>query len=558
MDHRTMLKVCLILVIHQRSWRVDGSTSGQLEVIQPAIAGRRVNLMFTPTVYHRDKQVALEYSVFGLWFDGPPLYSKQYEAEEGRFYLTTNKLAKDWNNLALRAIYDGEQSSETVLFVKVELGYFPAPDVIDRSDIYVREWYKSTSSSSSVLHVDTDTKLIEREEPNYEFVLEIHNFDQGMNGLYHVKCINDKHTNRVQLTVTVPPTKPAIGPVATVQDEGMYIIAKRGRTIPVYCNATGTDMTVKVLFNKRTCRTVESGTGMFSATDCKAYDVDHLTSVRCSVRNAAVKQPLFSEEYKLYVVDQASAVEIDHIQDLREGSPVNITCKVTGGRPPPEISFTVDNITIDQGLTHSHDGRTYQATLPFVKREWNDKNLECQYNNSYFTGRSPQRWLNISCNRPGNTVYKCTLIDSNPVCNIKWTADGNTFSFDETENKVDGLTRESWIELNASRHMYPGTVQCTPQCQYFESKLNTSQQIPFIPNITFNVASNQKITQHSPKVVICYAESLPVSNIKLIYMRNGEEKNNRSRTQTEKAVYKQTHTKTLQLNLQMTKSCIPR
>ncbi|WAR04604.1 hypothetical protein MAR_019973 [Mya arenaria] len=188
-------------------------------------------------------------------------------------------------------------------------------------------------------------------------------------------------------------TKPAIGPVTTLQVGGLYIVVKSGHTIPVYCNMTGTDLTVEVLVNGRTCKTEESETGMFSAIDCIAYDGDHLTSVRCSVLTAAVKDPLFSEEYQLYVVDKASAIEIYHTQDLREGSPVNITCKVTGGRPAPEIAFTVNNVTVDQGLTHSHDGR--KATLHFVKREWNGKYIRCQYNNSFFTGRSPERLLNI-------------------------------------------------------------------------------------------------------------------------------------------------------------------
>ncbi|WAR04607.1 hypothetical protein MAR_019976 [Mya arenaria] len=554
MEYKTIVLV-YIVIICQGNLKVNSSTSGLLEVVQPAIAGRRVNIIFTPTVYNSDKQVTLEYKyaiVLSSWYDGPRLYSKTYVAEEGRFYLTTDQLAAKWNNTALRAKYGDEESLQAILIIidltgtcgyvylrsqlpiltgtTVELGYFAAPAVITHSDIYVREWYKGIPSSRSVLHVDTDSNLIEREEPNYEFVLEIHNFDQGRNGLYNVRCRNGKHTNIVQLSVPVPQTKPAIGPVTTLQDEGMYIIAKRDHTIPVYCNATGTDLTVEVLFNRRTCKTEESGPDMYSAIVCNAYDADHLASVRCSVLNAAVKDPLFSEEYQLYVVGQASAVEINHTEDLREGLPANITCKVTGSRPPPEIAFIVDTITIDQGLTHSHDDLTYQATLRFVKREWNGKNIRCQYNNSYFTGRSQEHppshvLIEDIFSRPGKTVYKCTLIDSNPVCNIKWTADGNTFLFKETENKVDGLTRESWIELNASRNMYRATVQCTPQCQYFESKLNAFQQIPIIPNITFNVARNQKITQEFPKVVTCYAESLPLSHIELIYMQNREKKN---------------------------------
>ncbi|XP_052804628.1 uncharacterized protein LOC128234429 isoform X2 [Mya arenaria] len=269
-------------------------------------------------------------------------------------------------------------------------------------DIILRFFHYRWSNYSPILQYMTNKSWINMQTDRYEttnsggcYEITLYALERSWNGT--------QFRVRVSIYYSTPPiilhlkaqTKPAIGPVTTLQVGGLYIVVKSGHTIPVYCNMTGTDLTVEVLVNGRTCKTEESETGMFSAIDCIAYDGDHLTSVRCSVLTAAVKDPLFSEEYQLYVVDKASAIEIYHTQDLREGSPVNITCKVTGGRPAPEIAFTVNNVTVDQGLTHSHDGR--KATLHFVKREWNGKYIRCQYNNSFFTGRSPERLLNIYC-----------------------------------------------------------------------------------------------------------------------------------------------------------------
>ncbi|XP_052807038.1 uncharacterized protein LOC128236186 isoform X2 [Mya arenaria] len=240
-----------LLILFALSFTKESETAcGNLTYLEPALQLRNVTFVFEPDNYQSDILPILKNEQYNMGgqrvsvsadptrsvylivlntYVGGRNYASTY------FSVTHNKCSSDRVRLDLRVI-----SGCGYLYIRtkvvttggyVELGYFPALSVINNYHLYVRQWYNATSSSD--MHL-SDGRFSERKDPNWEFVLTIHNVNRWTSGNYSVRCTDDrpgrnKFTQPVEINVIVKPDN-AVLAVPTL---------KEGEPAGITCSSMG-------------------------------------------------------------------------------------------------------------------------------------------------------------------------------------------------------------------------------------------------------------------------------------------------------------------------------
>lgn len=92
-----------------------------------------------------------------------------------------------------------------------------------------------------------------------------------------------------------------------------------------------------------------------------------------------------------------------------EGSDVNLICEVEGGRPPPRLTWYLDNTVIDDSYHYNADtGMTINhLTYPKIGRQHLKSRLICQASNTNLA--TPQvHLLILDVNRKSSIVTSCS------------------------------------------------------------------------------------------------------------------------------------------------------
>ncbi|XP_052806594.1 uncharacterized protein LOC128235842, partial [Mya arenaria] len=269
------------------------------------------------------------------------------------------------------------------------------------------------------------------------------NVTKTNSGQYWIQCSNGLFgsTNSIHLSVK---GNPIIGPLTTISTCSDCIVFKTEETLEkVYCETDEEYSTINVMF--------EIGLNHYAANKIsrnrvgldsheKTANTLHLMNVMCTVfvnhRNMSVKASIY------VVVNPNGPPNISANEELLEGETVDITCTSSSARPPPLLKFLVEATEID---TNTNVSTIYEdstglytsvSKLHSFKREWGNKSIFCiefpEVNGLYHKKISkpvyihykyPPSRLIIAVIDQGNlstTAVRCSALDSNPVCNIKW------------------------------------------------------------------------------------------------------------------------------------------
>ncbi|WAR05856.1 hypothetical protein MAR_021225 [Mya arenaria] len=192
-------------------------------------------------------------------------------------------------------------------------------------------------------------------------------------------------------------------------------------------------------------------------------------------------------------------------EELLEGETVDITCTSSSARPPPLLKFLVEATEID---TNTNVSTIYEdstglytsvSKLHSFKREWGNKN--------------PPSRLIIAVIDQGNlstTAVRCSALDSNPVCNIKWESSIEVFRY-----TILPQSNISTIWLNVTDVDYGKQINCSAECPHFLNVLSNSTILIFAkkPKVEIRLSSVLPVPPNTNLALTCFANAYPNGNI---------------------------------------------
>ncbi|XP_052803209.1 uncharacterized protein LOC128233534 isoform X3 [Mya arenaria] len=495
---------------------VESETAcGNLTYLEPAFQWRNVTFVFEPDNYQSDILPILKNEQYNMGgqrvsvsadptrsvylivlntYVGGRNYAGTY------FSVTHNKCSSDRVRLDLRVISDcGYMYIRTKVVTVggyVELGYFPALSVINKYHLYVRQWYNATSSSD--MHL-LDDYLSERKDPNWEFVLTIHNVNRWTSGNYSVRCTDDrpgrnKFTQPVEINVIGKPSLHSYNHTSECDD---CLVGINGQDLGshIYCHTTGgTVPTIYVGDRKVTVHFVSNDTYRPSYVASKD---DHMKVVTCSVFNAAMATPLNTSS-KLYV-----AVKPDNavlaVPTLKEGEPAEITCSSKGGRPPSTLTLMIGtmNVTANASTTtilnEEFGSFTTQIVLEAAaKREWQTREVICSQRTPLFSSYKTEKEI-IDCKYPPseillespdmpsrlqdiyNLMFSCEIKDYNDNCRLEWTSNKPSLLEGIIPKEItNARSIRSIMNVSVTKEDLGKVLICNAVCSSFQRDISKS------------------------------------------------------------------------------------
>ncbi|XP_052786799.1 uncharacterized protein LOC128222063 isoform X2 [Mya arenaria] len=455
---------------------------------------------------------------------------------------TSPSILLDLKDLSDGCGYIYLRTPNPVVGKNIQIGYYPAPAVIQFPGYYCREWYNKSSPIALIPGLVTEEEL-----PNKEFVLTIHNSNRWTTGHYTVKCTKRtydiRHTEHVYVKVTAPPSQPILQSKKIVQECPECLVGIIGEELDylVFCNTTGaTRLSIKI-GDEEGKATRDANSGDIYRISRTIREEDHMKTVTCSVSNAAVEKPLTTSA-KLYVAFKLKKPELN-VPIMREGSPANVTCVSRTARPATNLSLWFLGtypLPVYHVKTYDTSTRTYTTTITLNKparKDWNRKYVVCKASSPLFEEKETQ-WKKINCIYPPSTLqmnkprqparlqdiynleFSCFIDNYNDFCWISWTKDGQSFA---NGNRTDRIHNSSvMVFTNVSKENNGQNITCSVTCSNIEVELYKSHivQVPYQPIVHLSVKDELIINARGTSKVTCTAKSLPLSDI--VWSVNGD------------------------------------
>ncbi|XP_052804295.1 uncharacterized protein LOC128234231 [Mya arenaria] len=551
-----LIKVVVIAVVVAAAG-VSGNTCGYLKYRDPAIKGRNVTFVFKPNNYQSALLPILEHRINGQDLNSNAIVRN--DQDNHLYYIVINSTDHGstsyivnyggcWSNLVdlnLKALsgcgYLYIRTKVITTGSTVELGYFPNTVVINNiTASYVRQWHNATSSSD--MHLSAG-HLSESEDPNWEFVLTIHNVDRWMTGNYSVRCTDgrtdgDKFTQPVEIAVIVPSGKPSLHSNNNTSDCEDCLVGIDGKNLDkhIYCHTTGGSIpTIYVGEINVTIHFISNDTYQPSYV---ARKEDHMKNVTCSVFNAAMASPLNTSS-KLYVAVKPDDAVLN-VPELKEGEPANITCTSTGGRPSSKLSlmFNATNMSSIASTTTNYNevSRTYTTQINLnasAKREWHFMEVSCLQHTHLFAAYMTRRET-INCRYPPSKVilekpsipsklqdiyhlvYFCEVKDFNDNCSVQWTSDKPSLLRDRNPTKrTSDKSMLSKLNVSVTKEDFGKVLVCSAVCSSFQRNISKSCSlvVPYLSVMSLSVGKELFLQEYESKTVTCSVESYPLPDI---------------------------------------------
>ncbi|XP_052805649.1 uncharacterized protein LOC128235012 isoform X2 [Mya arenaria] len=532
--------------------RGSEAACGNLTYREPAIQGRNVTFVFKPDSYRNDTLPILKndkYNIHGqrISVSADPTRSVYLIVFNtlvgGRNYAGTyflvahNKCSSDRVRLDLKVIsgcgYLYIRTKVVTVGGYVELGYFPAFSVIHNDDLYVRQLYNATSSLDMNLSYDV---LSERGDPNWEFVLTIHNVNRWMSGNYSVRCKDgkpgwEKFTQPVELNVIGKPSLHSYNHTSECED---CLVGIDGKDLGshIYCHTTGrTVPTIYVGDSKVAVHIVSYNT--YRPITYVARKDDHMKNVTCSVFNAAMATPLYTSS-KLYVAVKPD-IAVLNVPALKEGDPANITCTSKGGRPSSKLSLMLNNINISSiastTTNYNENLGTYTTQIGLnssAKRELHSMKVSCFQLTDFFATYMTET-KTINCKYPPSMVllekpslpsklqdiyhlvFSCKIKDFNDNCSLIWTS-SKYLHIDV--NHLDSKSMLTTVNVSVTKEDFGKVLVCSAVCTSFQRNISSSSAllVPYVPVMSLSV-EKVFLQEYESKTVTCSVESYPLPDI---------------------------------------------
>ncbi|WAR06490.1 NPHN-like protein [Mya arenaria] len=470
-----------------------GATCGDLKYRDPAIKGRNVTFVFKPDNYQSELLPILKHHRNNNYFISNAIVRN--DQDNHLYYIVLN--STDHGSTSYAVIYGRCCSFWLRIFVysdqrsTVELGYFPNTAVINNiTASYVRQWHNATSSSD--MHLSAG-HLSESEDPNWEFVLTIHNVDRWMTGNYSVRCTDgrtggDKFTQPVEIAVIVPSGKPSLHSYNHTSDCEDCLVGIDGKDLDkhIYCHTTGGSVpTIYVGESNVTVHFISNDT--YQPLYVARKD-DHMKVVTCSVFNAAMVSPLNTSS-KLYVAVRPDKAVLN-VPELKEGQPANITCTTTGGRPSSTLSLMLNANNMSSIVittTHYNDDLTYISSIYLnenAKREWHSLKVACYQHTHFFAASYMTEEETIYCRYPPSEIFLEKPVipsklqdiyhlvkDFNDNCSLQWTSDKPLLLKDRHPEKRTNLkSMMSILNVSVTKEDFGNVLCCSAVCSSFKRK----------------------------------------------------------------------------------------
>ncbi|WAR29939.1 LOW QUALITY PROTEIN: hypothetical protein MAR_003507, partial [Mya arenaria] len=423
----------------------------------PAIKGRNVTIIYKPIDLSATEEPIFYYDDTKAWTPvaSPIMYNLTLDVFTTVFDTTVpnNGYLKAKYHLSDGCGYIYLRTPNPVVGKNIQIGYYPAPAVIQFPGYYCREWYNKSSPIALIPGLVTEEEL-----PNKEFVLTIHNSNRWTTGHYTVKCTKRtydiRHTEHVYVKVTAPPSQPILQSKKIVQECPECLVGIIGEELDylVFCNTTGaTRLSIKI-GDEEGKATRDANSGDIYRISRTIREEDHMKTVTCSVSNAAVEKPLTTSA-KLYKPEL-------NVPIMREGSPANVTCVSRTARPATNLSLWFLGtypLPVYHVKTYDTSTRTYTTTITLNKparKDWNRKYVVCKASSPLFEEKETQ-WKKINCiyqpivhlsdeliiNARGTSKVTCTA-KSLPLSDIVWSVNG------DTQIHVCNKSQECGIHIN--------------------------------------------------------------------------------------------------------------
>ncbi|XP_060558843.1 uncharacterized protein LOC132719115 [Ruditapes philippinarum] len=214
-----------------------------------------------------------------------------------------------------------------------------------------------------------------------------------------------------KLELDVPPSAPELEGLQDIDTFKKCIVGSDKEEIQVHCKTSGGKPKVNadVTVGEDSFQALQSdiNKSVYIAF-IKLADRYHNATITCSVKNDALISPL-NTSAKVYIIKPPATVKLSAPINLKEGSPVHITCLTQSSRPPPDVYLNISGIEVsstdvDTRTSFKRDTSLYSTTttLTTFKREWNGRNIVCcSYNKWYNTPRncSEAKQVNFTWNQ---------------------------------------------------------------------------------------------------------------------------------------------------------------
>ncbi|XP_043202169.1 hemicentin-2-like [Amphibalanus amphitrite] len=197
------------------------------------------------------------------------------------------------------------------------------------------------------------------------------------------------------------------------------------------------------------------------------------------------------------IFDDRRRAVVNRTAPVPEGQPLFLTCEVSGGHPPPELTWTLDGRRLEGGRRSVSGSGAVQAelALPAVRRHQQGAELRCTAANTNLTG-APWTAVRLELLLAPLTVQltglpaaasagsthqpSCRAAGARPAAHISWTLDGAPVT-SGTVQKVssDGNVTTSSLTLTVPRTSEPLRLSCSawnPQLPHSEP-ISDSRQL---------------------------------------------------------------------------------
>ncbi|XP_052273289.1 uncharacterized protein LOC127873452 isoform X3 [Dreissena polymorpha] len=137
-------------------------------------------------------------------------------------------------------------------------------------------------------------------------------------------------------------------------------------------------------------RTQTDSQSTYTTVNYTIREEDHHSIVKCS---ASYDNKEVVNAYAIVYVYVPPKLKPElFLPELKEGYPVNITCLISQGRPPPVLQLYLEGQKLTDVSQHNMKdttNRTYTsvATVKSADRMWNNKNITCRYLVTYPDGQ---------------------------------------------------------------------------------------------------------------------------------------------------------------------------